>query len=301
MPLLMNLFCGKNFSFSLTPTNVSNINYIRLSAGIFDSLFVSKNSNIEYDESKRQWDFDTKIFAHFRNNLFGGNVDYTSDIVSAIRVKRRKKGIYKWDTIYEIPIKTNEDFKFERFDRTVRSKTDYQYSLVPVINNIEGNLNTNEIKTDFEGFYFIEKETVIRAILNAAISSTNRNFSGNIIETKGREKPFFITNSKLNYESGTIQATFIDQDLNNEWDIENAWKYRQQVDDFLSNGKPKILKCDDGRMWLVAIVPNSVKNVVSHHDNVITTINWVEIGDAENVADLIDNGFLDLDPRLVRS
>lgn len=299
MILLSGAFCGDNHSFDYTPTNISNINNIKIGNGIYDEIYATKGTNGEYDESSKIWGYDTLLFALFKNNLFGGNVEFTSDSVSAIRIKRRKLGTYKWDTFYEKPITTNDDFNFEWVDKYVRGKTEYEWAFVPVINGSEGNLNTNRIKTEFDGFYFIEKDVVYRAILNTQINPT-RNQDTAVVKTLNRRYPFTIKNGKTNYTSGNFQATFIEQKDDCTFDIDNGWSYRERVTDFLTNGKNKILKNDEGKMWMVSIIDGIPENADGHYQNVITNITFVETGDAESVEDLYIHGLLDLDPVLVR-
>lgn len=300
MMLLSGMFCGDNHCFDYTPTSVTNINNFRIKNGVFNEFFISKKATINYNEETKWWDYDTLLYALFQDNLFAGNVQFTSETVSDMRIKRRKKGDYTWDLLFEIPINTNEDFQFERFDRFARANTEYEYSLVPVINNIEGNLNTNEIKSEFDGIYLVEKDVVYHAFLNTKIPNTQRHQSGATIETLGRKYPYSIKNGDMNYTSGSLNVTFIDQGLNCEFDIENGWKYREQVDDFLTNGRPKIMKNDEGKMWLVSIVDNIPQDFSQHWQMPIHTISWSEIGDVNNTSDLYDAGILDVDPRLVQ-
>jgi len=298
--LLSGMFCGDNHSFDFTPTDVPNINNIKIKNGIYDEVFATRNTNFEYSENNKVWDFYTILYPLFQSNLYAGNVSFTSDTVTAIRVKRRKKGTYTWDVIFEVPIYTNADFTFERFDRFARGNTEYEYSLVPVISGVEGNLNTNEIKSEFDGIYLVEKDVVYHCYLNTKIPETQRHQNSTIIETLGRKKPYVIKNGDLNYVSGSLNVTFIDKGLNCEYDIENGWKYREQVDDFLTNGRPKILKSDTGEMWLVSIVDSIPQDFSQHWQMPIHTIQWIEIGDCESTEDLFDADLIDVDPRLVR-
>ncbi|SHO53701.1 hypothetical protein [Anaerocolumna xylanovorans] len=295
--VLLSGFCGDNHSFDYTPTNIENLNYLKVRNGAYDEVFMSKTADIEYKEESKNWDYDTLFYALFQNNLFAGNVSFTADIVSAMRIKRRKSSEYNWDTLFEIPIRTNKDFAFERFDKYVRGNTDYEYSLVPIINSIEGNLSTSSITANFEGFFFIEKDTIICAMLNTELSH-QRNNNGTTITTLGRQYPFNIKNGNANYTSGSLKATFIDM-IGCDFDIKNGWNFREKVDNFLTNGKPKIFKNAEGKMWMVSII-DSIPQDFSHHWQMpIHTINWAEIGNAENVDDMYDNGFIDIDSRLI--
>ena len=42
--------------------------------------------------------------------------------------------------MFEIPISTEEDLHFERFDRYLQSNVEYEYLVVPVLNGVEGRL-----------------------------------------------------------------------------------------------------------------------------------------------------------------
>ena len=293
------MFCGDNHSFDYTPTSVPNINNICIGNAIYDELYTARDAEKEYTEENKVWDFDTVFYAHFRNNLLAGNVDFSAKNVNAMRIKRRKKNGYQWITLFEIPIQTDDDFNFERFDRYARGNTEYEYSLVPMTNNIEGNLNTNSIKSQFSGYYITEKELIYHAFLNTALS-LERNHNSVAINTLGRKFPFHISNGNSAYVNGELEATFIDKKLGYDYDIDNGWSYREKVDEFLTNGKPKILKNDVGQMWMIAVVENISHDYSKHVDMPIHSISWVEIGDPEETSDLYDNNFIDLDPRLVR-
>lgn len=299
MALLSGMFCGDNHSFDYTPTAVSEIKTINLYNGTYDELFASKNTSMSYDESSKVWDFDTVLYAKLQNSLFGGNVLFTSDTVNEVRIKRRKKGTYDWDTIFQIDIKTNDDFKFERFDRYARGNTEYEYTLVPVLSTIEGNLNTSSIISDFEGYYLLDKETIHHIFLNTSLSY-QRNQNSTTLSTLGRKYPFHVSNGNNNYTSGELQATFIDMGEDNDLNTVDGWKYREEIDNFLTNGKPKILKDDQGKMWMIAIVDNIPQDFSEHWNMPIHTITWTEIGNCDDTADMYDNNFIDIDSRLIR-
>jgi hypothetical protein len=303
MALLLNgMFCGDSHGLDFTPTNVNNINNITISNGIYDDLFISKNVIDEFSEDNKIWDFNTMLYALFQNNLYGGNVLYSAETVSAIRIKRRKKGNYTWDILFEIPIHSNQDLQFERFDRFARSKIEYEYALVPVLinGNTEGNLNINSIESKFEGIILVEKDTLIRAYYNAKLISKERVSDNHTIKTKGKRTPFSIKSGESNYTVGKLEATFFDVGLNGEELIEDGWKFRELVNNFLCDGKPKVLKNSDGQLYLVSIVNNIPEDYNLHELMPITTISWEEIGDAENVDDLYDSNLIDVDSRLIR-
>ena len=109
--------CGSGDAISYTPTFLNDITYISISNGIYDELFGTDNPNVEMNSSSKKWDYDTRFYAKFQNNLVAGNVDYAASMVSSMRVKRRKNNEHQWFTMFDIPIETNDDFEFELVDR----------------------------------------------------------------------------------------------------------------------------------------------------------------------------------------
>jgi len=59
----------------------------------------------------------------------------------------------------------------------------------------------------------------------------------------------------------------------------------------LSNQRSKIVKLYDGQIWMACVVDPISESYNGHPENVITTINIVEIGDVENNRDLYYHGF----------
>lgn len=290
MLFLQRGFCAARNTLDATPTDVSDVSKITLQNGIYDDLFLSKNRLAQNTD----WDFNTLLHAMFEGNLFAGNVDFTSNQVSMIRVKRREKGTYDWTTLFEVPIKTEQDFIFERFDKYAKSNTDYEYALVPITNNVEGNLNIGTVRSEFDGLFITEKEQSFYAYLDISFN-VQKNRSTSVVETLGSKYPFVISNGESNYCSGSISATFapIDETSCNFLWNDNA-KYHNALLNFLSNGKPKIIKLNDGQIWLASITGNIQSDPDGHPQKIKTSFNFTEIGDCDSIEDLYNNNFIDI-------
>ena len=282
----------KNNKSSQSPiVQITNLNSITLDNGVYDDLFATKNYNVQISNSDKKWTFDTIIHAEFNNNLLGGNIEFALDTVTSIRIKQREKGKFDWITIYDIPINSKDDLNFVRTYKYCKGNTDYEFSVVPVLNNeIEGNPNIVEAKSEFSGAYLMERDTSIQMLINFE-NSQQRNHNSSVLQTLGRVKPFYITNGNSNYESGTINVVLI-QFNNCDLDNENGAKYRKYINDMLTNKKPKILKFEDGRIYIIGIV-----DAISQSSDInlpVTTINWIEIANIDNKDDLYENGFLEI-------
>ena len=154
--MFIGLECfGSGSAISSTPTLMNEITYIEISNGVYDELFGSDNPDIKMDDSSKKWDYDTRFYAKFQGSLFAGNVDYAASMVSSVRIKRRKNNEHKWFTVWDIPIKTNDDFEFEVIDRYAQGSQDYFYAMIPVVEHVEGNINKNDIRSEFN-HYFIQ-------------------------------------------------------------------------------------------------------------------------------------------------
>lgn len=288
-------FIGSQNSNFYSPTNIKNINNIEIKNGIFDDIHISEETNSKYTtDIPTIWDYDTVFHAKFNGDLFAGNSDFSINTVSHLRVKRREVGTYKWTTLFEIPIIKKEDFNFTKTDRYARGKTNYEYTIVPVLNGTEGNYNIASIKTDFEGLYIVDRNKLYHAVLNIDYINPKRQKPSTIIVPIDRKYPFAISNGSTNYSSGDIKATFVEEKDNGcGWEFERAWEYRDGFKDWLLNGMPKILKYEDGRMWMIMVTGDIDEEADGHQDNVKTSFGFTEIGNADSNQDLYDNGFID--------
>ncbi len=291
-------FCGSRNTFDYTTTSLSNINRVIIKEGIYDDLYISKNADIDMSVShqEKQWDFDTIVNAHFNGDLEAGNIDLVIEQLSAMKIKRKEKGTNNWLTLHEVPIGNESNINFSFVDRYVKSKSEYEYAIIPIINNTEGNYNINSIKPSFNGIFILDKEDNYSTKLNIDIS-VQKNKPSTVINTLGRRYPFVIQNGENNYYSGSVTAEFYksknDSNGNCNFDIENSFVYRNQFMDFLHNGKPKLLKSYDGRVWMMNVVDSSPESKNSHNYKIATSFNFVEIGDYNSQNDLYYNNFVD--------
>lgn len=293
------LFCGYGFfkndkSLDYTPTFINGINTITIKNGIFDDLYII-GKIINYtiiDPNKIEWDFDTILHAKFEGNLFVGNVDWGKDI-EKVRIKRREKNTHNWLTLFDVEIDDADDFKFEKFDKYARSQTWYEYALVPIVGGIEGNFSVNEVYSEFDGMFITEKDLTYGTRLETSLTNIKKVNTYTVVDTVYGQYPYTIRNGNNRYYSGTASG-FFTEDLCEKEEIVNTWKFREKVEDFLTNGQAKILKYYDGRMWLIIPSMDIIEEDKGHNDFVATSFDWVEVGDAENNNDLYNFGLIDV-------
>ena len=140
---------------------------LTLENAVFDELYATAQPIGDFDGTiPENWTFDTYLHASFSGNLYGGNVNFTEDLVEAIRIKRRTKKDAQFQTIYEKPIYENEDFAIELLDY-LEPAGPVEYAYVPVISGGESNYIITSVTSDFEGYFLCEKDRSFHLFLDA--------------------------------------------------------------------------------------------------------------------------------------
>ena len=111
-----------------------------------------------------------------------------------------------------------------------------------------------------------------------------------------RKYPYVISNGANDYNSGSVSAQWLEYDSeSDDWDIDGAYTFTDALEDFLNNGLPKLLKYQDGRMWLIDVSSSDItESEDESHLQVHTSFEWTEIGDCDSGTDLYANGFIDV-------
>jgi hypothetical protein len=284
-------------SLDSTPPLNTQINSVTIKNGLFDDLYITRNTTLPDSNTIDDiWDYDTVLHAKFQGDLSAGNVKYSVDNTDSIRIKRRMKGSFDWVSIYEIPIYGIEDFSFEKFDYTARSSTEYEYALVPVSGGSEGSYITNKVGTYFEGLFIMEKGIFFSTIIEVDINNQQRNRPTAAVSTMGKKYPFIISNGLNNYQSGDLSAVFAERIENGcDWDFEQSWRYRERLLDFLYNNAAKLIKYEDGRMYLASVSSNVINEQDAGVDFLVrTSFQWTEVGNCDKGDDLYKFGLIDV-------
>lgn len=286
MIFLGNTFWSDGESVSQTIVNSENIKNVRLNNGYIDEVYLSHNTTYSMDVIPQEWGFDTIFHAFFKNTLGAGNVDYLATEITALRLKRREAGTYEWLTIAEFPVNSIEDLTISYIDKYVPMGDTVEYMLVAMINNIESTFAISTAESIYDGIVISEKDETYRAFVYEYVP-TERNQQTAVITTLKGKYPYVIRNGESNYTSGQVHAGFFPLD-GCELDMEflMSTEYREKLTDFLTNGKPKLLKLDDGRSWIVSIIDN----IVHSEDGGIlyTDFSFVQTGNALDTEDLYE-------------
>ena len=267
---------------------------ITLKNMILDELYATKDVLIKFDWNiPTDWTFNTYLHALYHNDLYAGNVTYSESIVQKIKIKKRFKGTFTWKTIFEKEIHSNKDFAIEFYDYLEPSNTNIEYAYVAVISNADMDTISTSVRSEFDCYFMVGQDEIYPLDLDTE-TTTQFNRESKTIIPIGSKYPYVVNNGVARYYSGTLAATFIEF-KDDDYDVDNGWRYRNKIDEFLADGRAKILKTFEGNMYMVNIVGNLPRTVNEHYQNVSHQIEWVECGDPTMISDLYDNGFIDTD------
>ena len=290
-------FFADGDALNTAPSSVDNITNVKLTNSIFDHFNVTKNTSTVVSTSiPTGWDYDTIMNASFNNNIDAGNVNYLINQISSIKIKRRKQGDFDWLTLATIPINRVEDLSFIFNDLLNQDNVTYEYALVPIIGEIEGQYLINSIMSQFNGVFIGNAETIYKFLYEVKYSSNQRNQQVGVFQVLGQQYPIVVANGALSYESGNVTATILNDDFEKTGIIDRAEivKQKDALKNFLTDKKPKILKDWNGNIWL-CIVNSNID--VSYKEGTgmgipIISFDWTEIGESNNQQSLYNNGIL---------
>lgn len=295
-----NILGADRNTIPLTCTHVNNITYILLKNGLYDCLYITKETKSEpTSDCPRNWDHDTIFHADFNNSTNAGNVDWNLKTVSHLLIKRRNTSQFKWITIAVKEIHKLEDFSegIKGNDYTNASNTEYEYGVVPVLYGTEGLYNTVFVNSKFDNIFLVEKNQIYGTPATDGFCDTTRRAPSSIVETINNKYPTYIRNTITNYDKGSCKGKFIELDEDNcDFVIDDTVRvpYQRKIMDFITDGMPKILKHFDGRIWLIVITGDPTDTADETYNNRNISFEWTEIGNYESEKDLYYTGLSDI-------
>ena len=299
----MFIVCGYNFfrdENALNPSPLRNAIFksTRLENGIFSHWYVTRDVNSPYSsEEPTLWEYLTVMDANFDGTIQAGNVGYVLDNIDGIKIKRRKVNEYDWITLdYVSAEELGTTLSFTLNDNLNQNDVEYEYAFVPVSQGIEGNYITNTIKSKFNGVFICDAESIYKFYTNVSYGTNERVQQIGVFEPFGRKYPVVVSNSLLNYETGSFKGDILNNDFldTRRIDAKEIVEKRKQIVDFLTNKKAKILKDWNGNFWLIFITDSIQTDYANNSGMSIVNVEsrWTEVGDANNGSDLYLNGIL---------
>ena len=295
----MLIGCGYNFCAdknALDPSPMTNdiFTTTTIKSGIFDHWNVTKDVTSPYSpDIPDGWNPYTIMDANFNGDLNAGNLDYLLSQITGFRIKRRRVNDFNWVTLAYIPMDAGKDQVLYN-DNFAVNGIEYEYALVPVLGNTEGNYITETIMAKFDGVFLCDQNTVYRFYPGARYGSGERVQKVGVFEPYGRKYPVVVSNAMTNYETGSISATILPSDYmkTGNLDRHTMVEERKSLLDFLTNKKAKILKYWNSNSYLVFFTSNPAISYLDGSGMGIANIsaNYVELGDPNDQDDLYNAG-----------
>ena len=215
---------------------------------------------------------------------------------SGVRLRRRESASDPWVTCYAEEIDSTAMSNTKKFyDIFAMNGESYQYILVPVYKDgEEGGYETSNmsayVKCKFDGVCISGYDKTYNVIANLRFNRSRKS-RVSTIETIGGKYPRIIKNSKVGYYGGSLSGFMCEFNcVTNKFDIENGVKYRSKLNEFLSDGMPKILKSYNGIGYIIEIT-SDIDETDSESNTPTTSFNWVQIGEICE-EDVIKAGFI---------
>lgn len=79
--------------------------------GIYDFMDITGNVSRNFNTNQNPYDYDTFIQCDFDGNISGSNANVLLSQLRYVRIKRRKKGTFKWVTLKQYEITSAEDLE----------------------------------------------------------------------------------------------------------------------------------------------------------------------------------------------
>lgn len=250
---------------------IKNINYIELKNCIASELNIRKDTqNINLTPTKDVWQIDTYLLGKFQSNLEAGNVGLGGLPITDFRIKRRRIDSTRFIELGIIPKGTDDNFYY--LDTTPRAGVVYEYEVSPMSNDIEGDTFSVQIGVKFDYWWLsnVDDGESYPFFANLEVSDINMNTQRHIYEGFNEFPTIAYGNQK--YQSGTISAILLDSFL------ETSYNYRDKVEKFINNRKPKYLKSSQGDIWIVDTHSSRRKPFIELAENISSvTFDWTEI------------------------
>lgn len=250
------------------------------------------------------------------NNACDGYISVISNLseeydesITNILVKRQDVADVSgaWLTLYSQPITQASDMNFTFIDFTNQYGKTYKYALVPLLTQtqsgveveVEGGYTvSDEVQSIFDGVFIADSTGSQKCKANVGYGNVDMNQVVGSITPIGAKYPIVITNSQNQYHNGSISGTIVPDDyyFNGNLSRIDMVNKRDELEQFFTNKRAKIIKDWNGNIWLVMIMDNVSCTFNNNYGMGIVNFStsWVEVGDPTNQQDLQATGLINV-------
>lgn len=260
--------------------------------GVFDAVHLRKRVLSEQEvldiETKEIYGIDSIFVANFEGNLEAGNYTSLSKPISKWRVRRKKVGSFTPNLLKDLDV-SNTSY----IDYLQANRTSYEYQISPVSSDgTEGVPLLTITESDFFGWFLcsIDNQTVYKFDMSIESESIALNMDRKLFE--GFTKYPVTRTGKRKYHSGglkTMPYKFHKGGIYEWYALPYSVAHNRtdndllrEVEDFISNGEPKILKNTSGDLFKVQTSEFSYQYMDVYDEQPYTIdFKWTQVGDGE--------------------
>lgn len=248
---------GVNGNVFDTAIPTSQIDELKMGAGIYDELFISVDTDIDSSNVKpTTWAIKNIMHAKFQEDLEGGTLDADGHIINRIQVYRKPVSKAKgWLLIGQFDYSI--DFNAYAFtDITAENGVTYEYAIVPVANTILGSMTTSQpVKAEYEGVFISDLKSNYKMELDLEVGAITYNRNMAVMTPLNGAHPV-VTYGNQNYRSGNIKFLEVSKEQRDSGgkkiDGRKEYEVRSSIVNFLNNGVSKIIRNDNGEVMVIA-------------------------------------------------
>lgn len=288
------------------PPQIRYMTNVRLDNAIVRDFYVTHDvSQSTYPATMPDWDNYTIMRADFNNNLRAGNVDWLMTKVNRIKIKRRKVGANEpYITLHVQPIESEYDLSFYYRDYYCPSGYQFEYAMVPCIDEDEQSYFTTIVKTYFDGLFISDKDKTMKLYSNYLIGQSADNILLGALQPYNQTYPIIIKNPNVLYRTVTLQGDILglNDDTCQTFELTKERRpiiaeQKREWDKFLCNGKAKIIKDWNGNILLgkITTAPNYTYDQTSGNSKPTVTFGVTEVGEYDSQWYMYHHGLIDVE------
>lgn len=285
--MFLGVDCFKDDNIFENIVVFSDMNRLEMGNGKFDEIYITKDLEDTKNEQNNVWIYGNTVFtSHFDNSMSAGNLSGNLN-VGHIKIKRRNIDDLKLEDLKIIPYTPNIN-QYSYIDNFVEALEEYEYSIQPIA--INGALGMSQSKqsnmVDFEGAYLVTEDEILHLFYNLEIGDYKFTIPTSINGTLGYRYPFIMTNGLTRYRKGNVQCMIISDatvEKGGSIDRKQEKTYRNKVEKFLTDKKPKVYKDSSGEYMVISIIGEPQITPINNLSQKIYNLSFdfVEIGDKD--------------------
>lgn len=265
-----------------TPVAVDGIERLQLNEGTYDEVYINvdTNSTTENTDKPSFWTITTIIDAKFQGNVDAGSIGADGFNVTKIQLYRSVYGSDKWEAIGEFDYTPDYNL-YDYVDRYTQNGTKYQYAIVPVANEVIGEmLKSDIVEASFDGIFLTDRYENRKLEYDVEFGDMSYNTNSSVNQPINGQYPI-VTFGNSKYRSGNVSALILSREtIESDGNVVNSLAEQINRDkwmDFLTNGRAKVLRMDNGLIMLIVVQnPSITHKEISELANV--SFDYVEIG-----------------------